>query len=534
MDVLTAAAYATVQKDADFRGLWRRIKPEEGVPFDMDDAMFNRSRSAALPQNNGVSVGGGGVLIAPSVVTYHDVTPTMPDTPPVPAPKQPRKRKTSDNPDTAGAKMSDSTRTTTRDRDRDRDHDRDRDRDREKEDPRICPPDKDMRRLFTECKIGVGNARLLSEALATATPDDLHSPVIVVWHQKCMDSQDLIFTQILWASGAVERSRTLRDVEEREIERERERERKNSANTMSSLEELLADLLATNEHLLEALGLYKDLQREAEDRSRREVRMDPRFMAENGTLHADASGGGDGSSSRISVPDAPAVGRHGRCRCAYASAACTSGTAGPRAAATVYDARAPAPRFPGATAGIAALGLSCTPSPSPLPSRLMQPSAKALEKRKSKTRFFTPGDDELGPGLKDNLDYRPGAESDEENTAEGQRHGLCTSHNAAAVRTQQRIREGHPLSRSMARGRVKTLAFRATLITRGNTLALPHTLERWTTRDPVHPYCQYIFIVRSFLDLSVLSVPSSPTCPRAPPAHVLAREAPMTAVLRYT
>ncbi|KAJ7145894.1 kinase-like domain-containing protein [Mycena epipterygia] len=46
MDVLAAAAYASgSKKDAGFRGLWRRVKPrdkpEEGMPFDTEDPMFN-------------------------------------------------------------------------------------------------------------------------------------------------------------------------------------------------------------------------------------------------------------------------------------------------------------------------------------------------------------------------------------------------------------------------------------------------------------------------------------------------------------
>lgn len=38
---------------------------------------------------------------------------------------------------------------------------------------RIIPPEEDMRRLFQECKIGQGNANLLSEALRYARPEDL-------------------------------------------------------------------------------------------------------------------------------------------------------------------------------------------------------------------------------------------------------------------------------------------------------------------------------------------------------------------------
>ncbi|KAK7029778.1 hypothetical protein R3P38DRAFT_2439536, partial [Favolaschia claudopus] len=46
MDVLAAAAYASgSKKDVGFRGLWRRVRPrhtpEEGMPFETEDAMFN-------------------------------------------------------------------------------------------------------------------------------------------------------------------------------------------------------------------------------------------------------------------------------------------------------------------------------------------------------------------------------------------------------------------------------------------------------------------------------------------------------------
>ena len=44
---------------------------------------------------------------------------------------------------------------------------------------RIIPPEEDMRRLFQECKIGQGNASLLSEALAYAKPEDLAKKNII-------------------------------------------------------------------------------------------------------------------------------------------------------------------------------------------------------------------------------------------------------------------------------------------------------------------------------------------------------------------
>jgi hypothetical protein len=44
---------------------------------------------------------------------------------------------------------------------------------------RIIPPDEDIRRLFQECKIGQGNASLLSQALALTKPEDLKRKEII-------------------------------------------------------------------------------------------------------------------------------------------------------------------------------------------------------------------------------------------------------------------------------------------------------------------------------------------------------------------
>ncbi|KAJ7794776.1 hypothetical protein B0H14DRAFT_2922184 [Mycena olivaceomarginata] len=159
---------------------------------------------------------------------------------------------------------------------------------------RIIPPEEDMQRLFQECKIGVENANLLAEAVAMATPEQLNDSVIVELHKKCVDSQELIFTQLPWAA---EYSR--KQAEEKK--RERVRTGKSSSNTLNwmnpdgngsvpdlslstpvpTVEELLAVLLASNEQLLEAIKLFDDLKRAAgerdvENRSQREVRMDPR------------------------------------------------------------------------------------------------------------------------------------------------------------------------------------------------------------------------------------------------------------------
>ncbi|KAJ7178459.1 hypothetical protein C8R43DRAFT_1188412 [Mycena crocata] len=180
-DLLTSSRTSpVVQKDAGFRGLWRRLKPrdkpEEGMPFDTDDAMFNPPLTAGRG-GVGMSVGLGNMydydpnsVVAP-VVTYHDVT--GPGPPPLPAAKAPkdcerkRERQTSENWGTGERESGN------RDRDRERERDRlitsggrDRDRDggkksgdkahRKHHRHRIIPPNEDMRRLFQECKIGVG------------------------------------------------------------------------------------------------------------------------------------------------------------------------------------------------------------------------------------------------------------------------------------------------------------------------------------------------------------------------------------------
>ncbi|KAF8172844.1 hypothetical protein K438DRAFT_176726 [Mycena galopus ATCC 62051] len=157
MNVLAAAAYASgSKKNTGFRGLWRRVrppdKPEEGVPFDADGAMFH----------------------PPPHINVRDKSF-----------KQGRLLP-----------------------------------------PRIAPLTDDVRLLFQECRLGVGNANLLSEALTMATPEDIYDSDIVELHKKCIDSQEFISKHI---SGAP----TPED----------------------------AELRAANERLLEALKLYDDLKR---------------------------------------------------------------------------------------------------------------------------------------------------------------------------------------------------------------------------------------------------------------------------------
>ncbi|KAJ7619440.1 hypothetical protein FB45DRAFT_159331 [Roridomyces roridus] len=249
MVVLAAAAYASgPKKESGFRGLWRRVKPrdkpEEGVPLDTDDAMFNPPLNALRHPGPGYEFENTN----PPVVVYPDGTQTAPENPS----GSPKQQNSDVTPDEKSSGKSH------------RDHFRG-----------ILPPDEDTRRLFQECKIGVDNAFQLSEALATATPEELRNPVISEFYTKCVDSQMLIMTQIPWASAGAERSRAARNQTKPEMG---ETKRKTSATSDGSLpdiatapvstyeEELLADLLTANEHLLEAIDLYMDLERVALER----------------------------------------------------------------------------------------------------------------------------------------------------------------------------------------------------------------------------------------------------------------------------
>lgn len=68
--------------------------------------------------------------------------------------------------------------------DREHQHKEHQDKDPAKKRNRIIPLEEDIRRLFQECKIGLGNASLLSQALAHAKVEELkkgeHREVIMV------------------------------------------------------------------------------------------------------------------------------------------------------------------------------------------------------------------------------------------------------------------------------------------------------------------------------------------------------------------
>ena len=137
----------------------------------------------------------------------------------------------------------------------------------------IISPEDDVQRLFNVCKVGRNNAEVLQEVLVYAKPQELKNDItkvpsslialakfqfVIGYLQELLSraraSQDLIGSQIPWATTEAEKSR---------------RNARTSAQTTQ--EQLLAALLASHEQLTECLKMYEDLERiaieqEAEER----------------------------------------------------------------------------------------------------------------------------------------------------------------------------------------------------------------------------------------------------------------------------
>ncbi|KXN86675.1 TOM1-like protein 2 [Leucoagaricus sp. SymC.cos] len=247
MDVIAAAAYASQSKKDSrndregFRGLWRRVKPidkpDEGMPFPIDDAMFNP------PVANPRSSQYGPSIHSPEPILPHEAIPPASPPPPV-TPRLHKKRKSP-----------------TRNR--------------------IIPHDEDVRRLLQECKIGQGSAGLLSQALFHAKPESFKKdPVVREFYRKCRASQELIYAQIPWAAAEAEKSNVARAAKGDEDTQE-----------LTIEQQLLDAILATNEELVEVLKQYEDMdrvaiERKAEYRSKKETRLDPREIL--GQQHRDS------------------------------------------------------------------------------------------------------------------------------------------------------------------------------------------------------------------------------------------------------
>ncbi|KAF9529031.1 hypothetical protein CPB83DRAFT_279585 [Crepidotus variabilis] len=155
---------------------------------------------------------------------------------------------------------------------------------------RIIPRDEDIRRLLQECKIGQGNANVLSDALIGARPEDLKTTdVIKEFYSKCCASQELIYAQIPWATSIAEHSRmnklqpTPQHARKRTMSSEKHLNPKEPTTTppaeLTIEEQLLAELLAANASLMDVLSQWQDLnrvaiERKVEHRSKKETRME--------------------------------------------------------------------------------------------------------------------------------------------------------------------------------------------------------------------------------------------------------------------
>ncbi|KAJ7279096.1 hypothetical protein C8J57DRAFT_1502922 [Mycena rebaudengoi] len=222
MLVLAAAAYADGStRDNDFRSLWRRVRP------------FNKPE-------NGIPLADDDVIFKPTIRHMHDyenstssIIPTV---------------------QSDGGLLTDHSKIS-----------------------------KDMHQIFHECKIGSGNAELLSSALIVAAPEDLNNAVIKEFYTKCRESQQNILLQIPWAVEAT-RSRVAKEDTGNEHDQMHETSTsklntstphfESPMSTLTCEEQVLADLLATSTEILEALQMYDDLERvgserEAENRGRK-------------------------------------------------------------------------------------------------------------------------------------------------------------------------------------------------------------------------------------------------------------------------
>ncbi|EMD38666.1 hypothetical protein CERSUDRAFT_82941 [Gelatoporia subvermispora B] len=115
-----------------------------------------------------------------------------------------------------------------------------------------------MQRLFNVCSTGRGHASLLQDSLVYAQPEDIKEELIQEFVTRCRASQEVIISQVPWATAEAEKSRSA------------------ARSTATTTEErLLEELLSANEALTDALKLYDDLERvanekEAEDRLKTE------------------------------------------------------------------------------------------------------------------------------------------------------------------------------------------------------------------------------------------------------------------------
>jgi len=158
---------------------------------------------------------------------------------------------------------------------------------------RIIPHDEDVRRLLQECKIGQGNANVLSQALFHVRPETFKKDSVIrvgffrsisvlfilkyndqEFYQKCRSSHELIYTQIPWATAEAEKSISTKDSQGVT----------GNDQEMTKEQQLLGAILAANGELFEVLQQYDDMnrvamERKAEYRSLKETRLGGRVRS---------------------------------------------------------------------------------------------------------------------------------------------------------------------------------------------------------------------------------------------------------------
>ncbi|KZT53163.1 hypothetical protein CALCODRAFT_501374 [Calocera cornea HHB12733] len=314
-----------------FVGLWRKVRPkdapEEGYPFDDSDPMFNppTTPSHLLPSTQPERP----VLVPnPSSQNLTAPTPAYPVPPGAPGPGQQQQKAPWP---TARSKTS----------------------------GRVISPEEDRRRLLEECDIAKSNAMLLREALVFAKPEELEDNTLIKeFYQKCFKSQEIIASQLEWAAAQAVRSRELLSQQLAQNGLPASPPPSNiiispaSPNSAGPLptpvgfappsgkrtpsppsqrplpmppagvradretkeEQLLNALLGAHSELIEVFKTYdeharmavsENEEREVEERSRREVRMDRRDMQYlNAEGYIDHRFGGGGSGSQVPTPSA--------------------------------------------------------------------------------------------------------------------------------------------------------------------------------------------------------------------------------------
>ena len=158
IDVLAAAAFTFHGPDKEgFRSTWKRIrppnKPKGGIPFEMQDSMFDPTMSGYQTRT----------LTSPAPQSDPRVTyVNKAYTPPVPPPNPMRQDSEQGH------------------RGRHRGHiDRDLSQPPRRRDYELTSPRESMQMLFEECDVALHNTRILSEALASATPDSFRSNQVI-------------------------------------------------------------------------------------------------------------------------------------------------------------------------------------------------------------------------------------------------------------------------------------------------------------------------------------------------------------------